>query len=279
MEMVIIMNGKKVAEEMKTRLKKKLKLLEEKPSLSVILVGSDKASEIYVKMKEKACNEVGIKFNLYRFPKNVQEDELIDFIDRLNKKPDVNGIIVQMPVPEHINTAHIFETIDPLKDVDCFHPLNRWKLLVGLEDIAPCTPVAVLEILKKYSIEVSGKNIVVVGRSYLVGQPLAIMLLNRNATVTICHSKTKNLAEHTKKADIIISAVGKPNLIKGDMISKNTVIIDVGASHVNEKITGDVDFKSVEKKASYITKVPGGVGPVTVATVLWNTFKCYKNQE
>jgi len=276
--MAKIMNGKKIAEEMKARLKKKLEPLEEKPSLSVILVGNNKASEIYVKMKERACNEVGIKFNLYRFPKNVQEDEVIDFIDRLNKKPDVNGIIVQLPLPGHIDEKRIFETISPLKDVDCFHPSNRWKLLIGLEDIAPCTPAAVLEILKKYGIEVGGKNIVVVGRSYLVGQPLAIMLLNRNATVTICHSKTRNLAEHTKKADIIISAVGKPDLIKGDMISKNAVIIDVGTSRVNNKITGDVDFKSVEKKASYITKVPGGVGPVTIANVLWNVVKCYEKQ-
>ena len=244
------------------------------PGLAVIIVGDDPASRVYVNNKKKACDEIGIYSEEYALPEETSEEELLALIRKLNGKKEINGILVQLPVPKQINEETIINAIDPKKDVDTFHPVNVGKIMVGNFDFVPCTPAGVMELIDESGIDVAGKECVVVGRSNIVGKPQAMLLLHKNGTVTICHSKTKNLKEKTKQADILIAAVGKPNFITGDMIKEGAVVIDVGINRIAEKkLVGDVDFESAEKVAGAITPVPGGVGPMTIAMLMKNTVK------
>lgn len=244
------------------------------PGLAVIIVGDDPASRVYVNNKKKACDEIGIYSEEYALPEETSEEELLALIRKLNGKKKINGILVQLPVPKQINEETIINAIDPKKDVDAFHPVNVGKIMVGNFDFVPCTPAGVMELIDESGIDVAGKECVVVGRSNIVGKPQAMLLLHKNGTVTICHSKTKNLKEKTKQADILIAAVGKPNFITGDMIKEGAVVIDVGINRIAEKkLVGDVDFESAEKVAGAITPVPGGVGPMTIAMLMKNTVK------
>ena len=244
------------------------------PGLAVIIVGDDPASRVYVNNKKKACEQIGVYSEEYALPAETTEQELLDLIEKLNKDKKINGILVQLPVPKHINEETIINAIDPKKDVDAFHPVNVGKIMVGNFDFVPCTPAGVMELIKESGIDVEGKECVVVGRSNIVGKPQAMLLLHKNATVTICHSRTKDLAEKTKNADILVAAVGIPEFIKGDMIKPGAVVIDVGINRVaDKKLVGDVDFEACEKIASAITPVPGGVGPMTIAMLMKNTVK------
>lgn len=244
------------------------------PGLAVIIVGDDPASRVYVNNKKKACDEIGIYSEEYALHEETSEEELLALIRKLNGKKEINGILVQLPVPKQINEETIINAIDPKKDVDAFHPVNVGKIMVGNFDFVPCTPAGVMELIDESGIDVAGKECVVVGRSNIVGKPQAMLLLHKNGTVTICHSKTKNLKEKTKQADILIAAVGKPNFITGDMIKEGAVVIDVGINRIAEKkLVGDVDFESAEKVAGAITPVPGGVGPMTIAMLMKNTVK------
>ncbi len=273
--MATIIDGKKVAEKCRVELAEKIKKLNKKPGLAVVLVGNDPASATYVSAKEKACREVGIYSERHDFPESVSEKELIELLGNLNSSEKIHGILIQLPLPKHVVEERVVSAISPEKDVDGFTAFNMGNLASGREGIVPCTPKGIIRLLEAYKIPIDGKNAVVIGRSSTVGKPVALMLLNRNATVTVCHSKTKNLEEHTKNADIIIAAVGKPKLITADMVKKGAGIIDVGISRINGKLCGDVDFESVKEKASFITPVPGGVGPMTVAMLLENTIECY----
>ena len=250
------------------------------PGLCVIIVGEDPASRVYVNNKKKACEEIGINSLEYALPESTTEEELLALIDELNQRKDINGILVQLPVPKHINEEHIINAINPQKDVDAFHPVNVGKIMVGNFDFVPCTPAGVMELIAESGIDLTGKECVVVGRSNIVGKPQAMLLLHKNATVTICHSKTKDLATKTRNADIVVAAVGKPNFIKGDMIKEGAVVIDVGINRLeNKKLCGDCEFESCEKKAKAITPVPGGVGPMTIAMLMKNTVKAAKIQK
>lgn len=277
----IIIDGKLVSQRIKEGLKKEIRSLTDKgikPGLTVILVGEDPASQVYVKMKEKASNELGINSNIYILNANVKEEEIIILINKLNNDSSVHGILVQLPLPSSISEKKIMESISPDKDVDCFHPINMGRLLRG-DDVSllPCTPSGIMELLKYYNISIKGKNAVVVGRSNIVGKPIALMLLKEHATVTICHSRTTNLPDIVKNADIIIAAVGKPEFITGSMIKEGTVIIDVGINKHEGKLLGDVKYEEAKSKASYLTPVPGGVGPMTIAMLLKNTVTAAKN--
>ncbi len=254
-------------------------LLEKPPTLAIILVGEDEASQIYVKMKHRACRKVGINAKEYRFPVNTHQDTLVAKIRELNQNPEITGIIVQLPLPSTISTFTVIESVSPLKDIDGLHPLNQGRLLSG-GFLVPCTPLAVVRILDFYEIPIAGKHAVIINRTRLVGRPLTQLLLNKDATVTICHSKTQNLSEITRQADILVSAVGRrPKFtITGDMIKDGATIIDVGLSRLDGKVVGDVDSGSVEGRASHLTPVPRGVGPVTVATVLQNVLTAMKLQ-
>lgn len=244
------------------------------PGLAVIIVGNDPASRVYVNNKKKACEYVGIYSEEYALDENTSQEELLELIDRLNKDKKISGILVQLPVPKHIDEETIINAIDPKKDVDAFHPVNVGKIMVGNFDFVPCTPAGVMELISESGIDPEGKECVVVGRSNIVGKPQAMLLLHKNATVTICHSRTKNLSEKTKNADILVAAVGIPEFIKGDMIKPGAVVIDVGINRVaDKKLVGDVEFESAEKVASAITPVPGGVGPMTIAMLMKNTVK------
>lgn len=237
-------------------------------------MGDDPASRVYVNNKKKACAECGFYSEEYALPKETTQEELLALIDKLNKKSDISGILVQLPVPKHIDETTIINAIDPKKDVDAFHPVNVGKIMVGNFDFVPCTPAGVMELIKESGIDVEGKECVIVGRSNIVGKPQAMLLLHQNGTVTICHSRTKNLKEHTKKADILVAAVGIPNFITGDMVKEGAVVIDVGINRLeNGKLCGDVEFDSAEKVAGAITPVPGGVGPMTIAMLMKNTVK------
>ena len=239
-----------------------------------MIVGDDPASRIYVNSKKKNCEELGIYSEEYALPGETSEKELLELIDKLNKKHDVSGILVQLPLPKHINEENIINAIDPKKDVDAFHPVNVGKIMVGNYDFVPCTPAGVMELIKESGIEIAGKECVVVGRSNIVGKPQAMLLLHQNGTVTICHSKTKNLKEVVKRADIVVAAVGRPKFITADMIKPGAVVIDVGINRLaDKKIVGDVDFEECEKVAGAITPVPGGVGPMTIAMLMRNTVK------
>ena len=273
--MVKTIDGKKIAEEIKQDLKKRVEILKKKriePKLAIILIGERSDCEIYAKSKQKACEEIGIKSDLHFLPENIKEDKLIDTIDALNDDDSVHGIIVEMPLPKDLNQKIILREISPMKDVDGLNPITIGNISIGNEFLVPATPKGILRLLEGMNIPIEGKEIVIVNNSNVVGKPLALLLTNRFATVTICHVKTKNLKEHTIKADILITAVGLPNLIKKDMIKKNAIVIDAGIKRVNDKIIGDVDFDKVKDIASYITPVPGGVGPMTVAMILENTL-------
>jgi len=265
-----IIDGTAIAKQMLDELKIQVEESGLSPKLAVILVGDDPASKIYMKSKEAACSHVGIRYEKYLLPQSTQ-DELLNLIKELNES-EVNAILLEMPLPRGIDGDAALEAIDPLKDVDGFHPINMGKLLIGDETIAPCTPLGVIELLKRSNIEIFGKHVVVVGRSNIVGKPMAAMLLNRDATVTVCHSKTKNLAKITKEADILIAAIGKPRFITAEMVKEGAVVIDVGINNPGGAVVGDVDFEKVKEKASAITPVPGGVGPMTVASLMKNTL-------
>lgn len=274
-----LIDGKKVAEHIKFQVKTEIVSMEQDPTLAVIVVGENPASRVYVNNKKKACDYVGIKSIEVNMPEDVSEDALFEMIDTLNYDQNVNGILVQLPLPKHINEKAVLERIWPDKDVDGFSAYNTGKLWQGQYDMAPCTAMGIIELLDYYNIDVSGKHCVVVGRSNIVGKPVAALLLERDATVTICHSKTKNLSEITSKADILISAVGKPKFITWGFVKKDAVVIDVGINRdENGKLCGDVDAENIENKASLLTPVPGGVGPMTVAMLMKNTLIAAKSQ-
>ncbi|WP_107708923.1 bifunctional methylenetetrahydrofolate dehydrogenase/methenyltetrahydrofolate cyclohydrolase FolD [Campylobacter concisus] len=271
-----ILDGKAVSLKVKESVKvraEELKKFGVEPTLAVVLVGEDKASQTYVRAKEKACNEYGIKSVAHRLSENTTQAELLALINVLNLDDSIHGILVQLPLPKHIDTNTVLATIDPAKDVDGFHAVNVGKLVSGLDGFVPCTPLGVMEILKEYGIEVAGLNAVVIGRSNIVGKPMANLLLNASATVTVTHSKTKNLKEICKNADLIVAAIGKPFFLKADMVKDGAVVVDVGINRLDDgRLVGDVDFDEVAPKCSYITPVPGGVGPMTIAMLLNNTI-------
>ncbi len=273
-----IIDGRAVSASVRERIKAEVSGMETKPGLAVIIVGNDPASAVYVRNKKRGCEEVGFNSWVYELPENTTEDELLSLIDRLNVEKDVHGILVQLPLPRHIDESHITERIVPEKDVDAFHSINVGKILKGEAALLPCTPAGIMELLRYYDIKISGARCVVVGRSNIVGKPMAILLLAADGTVTVCHSKTKELASVTKEADILVSAVGKAKFITADMVKPGAVIIDVGMNRdENGKLCGDVDFGSVSAIASYITPVPGGVGPMTISMLLQNTLTAAKN--
>lgn len=274
-----LINGKEVAEKIKLQVKEEIKSLGKDVTLAVVVVGDNPASKVYVNNKKKACKLVGIQSLEYGLPENTSEDELLSLIDRLNNYNYVDGILVQLPLPRHINTDMVIERINPEKDVDGFTAINTGKLWLGQYDIAPCTAIGVIELLDYYNIDIAGKHCVIVGRSNIVGKPVAALMLERNATVTVCHSKTQNLYDITRTADILITAVGKPKFITRDMVKDGAVVIDVGINRdENGKLYGDVDFENVKDKTTAITPVPGGCGPMTVAMLMKNTLKAAKSQ-
>ncbi|MBQ7499668.1 MAG: bifunctional methylenetetrahydrofolate dehydrogenase/methenyltetrahydrofolate cyclohydrolase FolD [Clostridia bacterium] len=275
-----IIDGKKIANDIRNEIKEEIAATGIAPGLAVILVGNDPASAVYVRNKRKDCKEVGIVSEPYDLPESTTEEELLALIDKLNNDPKINGILVQLPVPKHIDKQKILLAIDPKKDVDAFHPYNVGKIMIGDYDMLPCTPAGVMELLERTGIPIEGKNCVVVGRSDIVGKPQAMLLLHKNGTVTVCHSKTKDLAEKCRSADILVVAIGKADLITGDMIKEGAVVVDVGMNRKDDgKLTGDVDFASASEKASYITPVPGGVGPMTRAMLLKNAMNAAKLQQ
>ncbi len=280
--MAQIIDGKKISLEIKDEVKKEVETLAKKsinPCLAVILVGENPASLVYVRNKKKACEYVGIKSLSYELSSGTTEKELLDLIDSLNKNPECNGILVQLPLPKHINEDKVLLSISPEKDVDGFHPFNVGLLSIGNAVLKACTPAGCIELIKRSGIDISGKKCAVLGRSNIVGKPVSMLLTAENATVTLCHSKTKDIINETKNADIIIAAVGKPKFLKGDMISDGAVIIDVGINRMeNGKLCGDVNFDECEKKASFITPVPGGVGPMTIAMLMKNCVLACKSQ-
>ncbi|WP_103607917.1 bifunctional methylenetetrahydrofolate dehydrogenase/methenyltetrahydrofolate cyclohydrolase FolD [Campylobacter concisus] len=271
-----ILDGKAVSLKVKESVKVRadeLKKFGVEPTLAVVLVGEDKASQTYVRAKEKACNEYGIKSVAHRLSENTTQNELLALINVLNLDDSIHGILVQLPLPKHIDTNIVLAAINPRKDVDGFHAVNVGKLVSGLDGFVPCTPLGVMEILKEYGIDVAGLNAVVIGRSNIVGKPMANLLLNASATVTVTHSKTTNLKEICKNADLIVAAIGKPFFLKADMVKDGAVVVDVGINRLDDgRLVGDVDFDEVAPKCSYITPVPGGVGPMTIAMLLNNTI-------
>ena len=276
----MIIDGKKIAETLRQKLKKEIIEIKSSfksvPGLTVILIGEDPASKIYVKNKEKFSKEIGINSEVIKYPENIEEKEVLSKIIELNKNKKVSGILVQLPLPKHINKQKVIETILPEKDVDGFHPINVGNLSSGYDSKIPCTPLGCLILLKEVEKNLSGKHAVVIGRSNLNGKPMAQLLLKENCTVTITHSKTKDLKSQCNKADIIIAAVGKPKLVKGDWLKKYGIVIDVGINKTSDGFVGDIDFTEVSKVARAITPVPGGVGPMTIACLLRNTVECFK---
>lgn len=280
--MAKILDGKAVSQRVKNALKEETEKFVEKygikPGLAVVIVGDDPASRVYVNSKKKACAEIGYYSEEHALPESTTEDELLSLVEKLNGDEKIHGILVQLPLPKHIDEEKIINAINPKKDVDAFHPVNVGKIMIGNFDFLPCTPAGVMELIDEAGIDLTGKNCVVVGRSNIVGKPQAMLLLHKNATVTICHSKTKNIKEITKNADVLVAAVGRAQMFDGDYIKDGAVVIDVGMNRLeNKKLVGDVDFESAEKKASYITPVPGGVGPMTIAMLMKNTLTAAKN--
>lgn len=276
---MLTLSGTELAKEIKVDVSRKIEehLKEGKrpPCLVTILVGDDPASKVYVANKEKACNSVGIINDTIKLPEYTSENDLLRVIDFYNNDVTVDGILVQLPLPAHINSDVIIKAINPDKDVDCFHPVNVANLWLGKDGIKPCTPQGIIDLLDYGNIDLRGKHVVVLGRSNIVGLPVAKMCLDRNATVTVCHSKTKDLKEITRTADVLIVAIGKPKFINNSHLKPGAVVIDVGINRVDGKLCGDVDYDSIQLKASYATPVPGGVGPMTIACLLKNTLKCY----
>jgi len=278
--MPIIIDGKAVAQSVRENVKVQVEELKSKgisTTLAVIIVGDDSASRVYVNNKKKACAEVGIISEEYALPADTTQDELLCLIKMLNDRSDVNGILCQLPIPEHIDESAIINAINPAKDVDAFHRSNVGAIMLGDYKFLPCTPAGIMELIKHYNIDVKGKNCVIIGRSNIVGKPMAMLMLHSDATVTICHSKTKNLREVVKSADIVIAAVGKPKFVTADMVKEGAVVIDVGINRdENGSLCGDVDYENVMPLTSYITPVPGGVGPMTIATLMQNTVTASK---
>ena len=276
-----IIDGKMVASHIKDNIAAEVKILKNKtgktPGLAVVLVGDDPASAVYVKNKNKTCKNIGFQSFEYILSENTSEDKLLNLINDLNNDDQVNGILVQLPLPSHISSKKILVAINPQKDVDGFHLENVGRLVTGNALFKPCTPAGIIKLLDEYKIAIEGKNAVIIGRSNIVGKPVSFLLLERNATVTICHSRTKDLPSLTRSADILIAAIGKPNFVTPDMVKNNAVVIDVGINRLDGKLVGDVDFASVSKQASLITPVPGGVGPMTIAMLMENTFQAFKN--
>lgn len=277
-----IIDGKTVSAAVKQRVADEVKILNQKGvsvCLAVILVGEDPASKIYVSNKKKACEQLGIISKEYVLPSSTDQEEILSLIEQLNNDKTVNGILCQLPLPKGLDEKAVIDAISPEKDVDAFHPVNVGKIMIGDYDFLPCTPAGIMEMLAYYNIDVSGKECVVIGRSNIVGKPMSMLLLHKNGTVTICHSKTKNLCEVTSKADILVAAVGKADFVTADMVKDGAVVIDVGMNRNSDgKLCGDVDFQAVSQKASYITPVPGGVGPMTIATLMQNTLTAAKRQ-
>ena len=279
--MAIIIDGKELAKNIREGLKEEvneLKNAEINPKLAVIMVGDDKASKVYVKNKSKACEDVGIEYEEYLLPTQTKMEELLELIEKLNNDETIHGILVQSPLPEGLDANEAFKTISPKKDVDGFNPINVGKLSLNQDCFVSCTPYGIIKMLEKYNIETEGANAVIIGRSNIVGKPLAKCLLNKNATVTVCHSKTKNLKEITKQADILIAAIGKAKFVTQDMVKKGATVIDVGINRTESGLVGDTDFDAIKEKASYITPVPGGVGPMTIAMLMTNVIKAAKQQ-
>lgn len=279
----LILDGKQLSQRIRHELSKEVESIvsngNRNPGLAVVLVGNDPASEVYVRNKINACKKVGIESFFYKLGKNTLTEELLDVVAELNSREEVDGILVQLPLPEHINQEEVILSISPEKDVDGFHPLNMGKLVARMEDgFVPCTPLGIDILLSHYGIELKGKNVVIVGAGFIVGRPLSLLMLWRDATVTVCHIHTKDLKEHTLGADVLISATGVAGLIKADMVREGAVVVDVGISKVDGRIVGDVDFEAVKEKASAITPVPGGVGPMTVTGLMINTLKAYKRR-
>mgnify|MGYP003589133160 CR=1 FL=1 len=271
-----ILDGKKVSSEIRQRIKEEAVLLKARgvvPGLAVVLVGDNPASKVYVGQKEKGCLEAGFASFLHRLPSSTPQKELLGLIERLNRDGSVHGILVQLPLPPQIDPDTVLAAIRPEKDVDGFHPVNMGRLVAGLPCCQPCTPKGIMRLLKVTGIPLSGKEAVVIGRSNIVGKPVSLMLLAESATVTVCHSRTANLAEHARRADILVAAIGKPRFVTADMVKEGAVVIDVGINRLEEGLVGDVDFGPAAEKASWITPVPGGVGPMTIAMLLENTLE------
>lgn len=276
------MDGKKIADQLTEIVKRDVAKFEAfrsiKPGLTVIIVGENPASKVYVNRKHKACEELGIASEVVRLPETTSEEELLQEIDRLNGDNRVHGILVQLPLPKHINSELVLERISPLKDVDGFHPVNVGNLTIGKEGLVPCTPYGVIKMLEISGISVEGKRAVVLGRSNIVGKPMTMLLMSRNATVTVCHSRTKDLAAVCREGDILVAAIGKPEFVTKDMVKPGAIVIDVGINRVGDKLVGDVKFDEVQEVAGYITPVPGGVGPLTIGMLLHNTLKAAELQ-
>ncbi|MBE3584687.1 MAG: bifunctional 5,10-methylene-tetrahydrofolate dehydrogenase/5,10-methylene-tetrahydrofolate cyclohydrolase [Thermoanaerobacter sp.] len=276
-----LIDGKRVAAEIREEVKAEVARLREQgivPKLAVVLAGDDPASVVYARSKEKSCSNVGIDFELFTLPGNVPEEEILALIDRLNKDDSVHGIMIELPLPKHINKQRVLEAVSPKKDVDGVHPINRGYILSGGDGLFPATPQSCIEVMLRSGIEIKGKNAVIVGRGETVGKPLIFMMLNQNATVTVCHTKTADLAYHTRQADILIAAVGKPRMIKADMIKPGAVVVDAGINQVEGGICGDVDFENAKEVAGAITPVPGGVGSLTTVLIQKNVLKAIRLQ-
>lgn len=275
----MILDGKNIKNIILNELKEEVSKLDIKPKLVVIQVGNNEASNVYIKQKYNMCSYVGYEYEHIKLDDNTDTVSLLELIDKLNNDNSINGILIQLPLPNHIDADRVLNEISPLKDVDGLTDLNNGKLFHKKDSLYSCTPYGVMELLDRYDISVAGKNVVIVGRSDLVGKPMAMMMLNKDATVTVCHSKTKDLSEYTKKADILVVAVGEPNFITSDMVSDGVVVIDVGINRLEDKLCGDVDFESIKDKCGYITPVPGGVGQMTVAMLARNILKAYNIQK
>jgi methylenetetrahydrofolate dehydrogenase (NADP+)/methenyltetrahydrofolate cyclohydrolase len=280
MDVMTLIDGKKVSAEIKEQVAAEVEILKKQtgkiPGLAVVLVGEDPASAVYVRNKNKTCEKVGFQSFSHPLAADTEETKLLKLIADLNANPEVNGILVQLPLPDHIDEQKVLEAIDPKKDVDGFHPVNVGYLTSGGDALAPCTPAGIIEMLDFYKIDIEGKNAVILGRSNIVGKPMASLLLKRNATITICHSRTRDLAAVARSADILVAAIGKPKFVTADMVGEGATVIDVGINRVDGKLVGDVDFDAVAEKAAYITPVPGGVGPMTIAMLMKNTLSAFK---
>ena len=281
--MAILIDGKETARAVRGEIRDAVAAFTKEsgviPGLAVVIVGDDPASRVYVRNKHRACEEVGIRSDVHALPADTSEAELLTLVAGLNADPTVNGILVQLPLPKHLDEEKVILAIDPAKDVDAFHPVNVGKIMIGNFTFAPCTPAGVMELLRHYNIPVAGKHCVIIGRSNIVGKPQAMLMLRENATVTVCHSRTVGLADITRTADILVAAVGRPGFVTADMVRDGAVVIDVGINRTADgKLCGDVDFAAVSEKASYITPVPGGVGPMTITMLLKNTLAAAKDQ-
>lgn len=281
--MAVLMDGKQLSKKIKNNLKIECDELKAKgiiPKLAVVMVGNNSASKVYVKNKSKACEEVGVEFEEFLLGEDTKQEELENLIEGLNQNEEVHGILLQSPIPKSLDINRAFGKISPDKDVDGFHPINIGNLALNKDTFVSCTPYGIMKIFEEYNIDLNGKHVVIIGRSNIVGRPLIQCSLNKNATVTICHSKTQNLEEHTRRADVLIAAIGKPNFVTKEMIKEGAVVIDVGINRLEDgKLVGDVEFENVEKKAGYITPVPGGVGPMTIAMLMNNVIKAAKNSQ